>query len=73
MSDRKQVVDQKTLECKGKNAREREKCRQQQQQTKETQRERENAKTAVGKIVEREGASETEKKKNKKCWCDLKV
>ena len=38
MSDRKQVTDQKTVECIGKNAREREKCRQ-QQQAKETQRE----------------------------------
>ena len=57
MSDRKQVADQKTLECKGENAREREKCRQ-QQQTKETQREWENAKTA--------GASETEMKNKKK-------
>ena len=36
-------------------------------------RERENAKAAVGKNAEREGASETEKKNKKKCWGDLKV
>ena len=36
-------------------------------------RERENAKAAVGKHAEREGASKTEKKNKKKCWGDLKV
>ena len=38
-----------------------------------TLRERENAKAAVGKNAEGEGASETEKKNKKKCWGDLKV
>jgi len=39
-----------------------------------TQRKRrENAKIAIGKNAEREGASETRKKNKKKSWCDLKV
>ena len=40
---------------------------------KKQRKRRENAKIAVGKYAEKEGASETEKKNKKKSWCDLKV
>ena len=70
--DRKQIVNhQKTLECKGKNTGQEENAETTNKTKKH--RERENAKTVVGKNAEREGASETEKKNKKKCWCDLKV
>ena len=61
-SDRKEVVNH--LQIRSEDSR---------VQRKKLKRERENAKAAVGKNAEREGASETKKKNKKKCWGDLKV